>query len=53
MLHDSSLRVFITNVDSYEPITILFFLSLSNIVFYTVVIIYLTFFYKKYFRLND
>ena len=53
MLHDSSLQVFITNVDSYEPITILFFLSLSNIVFYTVVIIYLTFFYKKYFRLND
>ena len=42
MLHDSSLQISITNVNNYFIL-----LSLSNIFFYTVVIIYLTLFYKN------
>ena len=42
MLHDSSLQISITNVNNYFIL-----LSLFNIFFYTVVIIYLTLFYKN------
>ena len=42
MLHDSSLQISIINVNNYFIL-----LSLSNIFFYTVVIIYLTLFYKN------